>query len=135
MPMMPRLPAWMPWAAAFVLIIAFAASEWSAAISESEAEAKRLREREAAIAASQAHDEAMRERMYDAVIQASVKQQVARKEEAVLAPKAKEPARRTSVTKRTSLPSTTTTLNCKRLREAYSPDELATMPTFQQTCQ
>jgi cytoskeletal protein RodZ len=135
MPSLPRLPVWMPWVAALAVIIAFGAWEWSVAVRESEVETQRLRERDAAIAASQARDEAARERMYDVVIQATVKQQATPSKDSEPPEKPKKQARKPPETKQASLPSTTTALNCKRLRDAYSSDELATMPTFQKTCQ
>lgn len=136
MPALPRPPAWMPWAAVLAVTIAVAVWQWTSWVKETEAEARRARERERSLAAAQARDEAARAVAYEAVIRATIRQQEVKPAEgkAKAEPKPEKQVRKAAEARRTPLPPTATALNCQRLRAAYTPDELATMPTFQQAC-
>lgn len=134
MPALPRPLAWMPWAAVLAVTIAVAVWQWTSWVNETEAEALRARERERSLVAAQAREEAARAQAYEAVIRATMRQQEVRPAEDRTEPKPDKPVRKAAEARRAPLPPTATALNCQRLRAAYTPDELAAMPAFQQAC-
>lgn len=132
---LPRPPAWMPWVAVLAVTIALAIWQWTSWVKETEAEARRARERERSLAAAEARNEAARAQAYEAVIRATIRQQGVRPVEPEPEAKVQKQVRKASEPRRAPLPPTATALNCQRLRAAYTPDELAAMPTFRQACQ
>lgn len=137
MPALPRPPAWMPWAVIVAVTIAIAVWQWSSWVQETENEAIRIRERERALAASQARDEAARAQAYEALIRATMRHQEVLPKKTEPAPKAEKQKqmRKPAETRRTPAPKVPSALNCQRLRAAYTPEELAAMPTFKQACE
>jgi hypothetical protein len=125
-----------PWVILVTMAIAVAVWQWTSWAQETEAEAARIRERERARVAAEAREEAARERTYDAVIRATIRQQEVRPATLDLKGISEKPKPKSQPVKGRSAPPTSTAnaLNCQRLRDAYAPDELAALPTFQQVC-